>query len=102
MIGKRIEFLSKFETEVEPREKYMRWCSGVVTRICDGTWVKPGTYRARYKVGEAEVLWDAIDEVEGKLQMLECWTQEPLDPRKWNKDVHQSWQKDLGDFNCGL
>ena len=61
------------------------------------------TYRARYKVGEAaEVLWDAIDEGKGNLQMPECRTQEPLDPRKWNKDVHGSWRRDLGDFNYGI
>ena len=103
LIGERIEFLSEFETEVGAGEKYMRWCSGVVMRICDGTWVKPGTYRARYKVGEAaEVLWDAIDEGKGNLQMPECRTQEPLDPRKWNKDVHGSWRRDLGDFNYGI
>ena len=70
LIGERIEFLSKFETEVRVGEKYMWWCSGVVMRIYDGTWVKPGTYRTRYKVGEAaEVLWDAIDEGKGNLQM---------------------------------
>ena len=77
----------------------LRWCSGVVKRICDGTWVKPGTWRQCYKVGEAvEILWDPIKE----LKAAACTTQEPLDPRKWNQDCYGAWRRDLGDFNYGL
>ena len=53
LIGKRIEFLSEFDMDEEGTEKEPRWCSGVVERICDGTWVIPGKVKKCRKEDEA-------------------------------------------------
>ena len=49
LIGKRIEFLSEFDMDEEGTEKEPRWCSGVVERICDDTWIIPGKVRSAGK-----------------------------------------------------
>ena len=43
--GKGIEVLSEFDMDEEGTEKESWWCSQVVERICDGTWVIPGKAR---------------------------------------------------------
>ena len=38
LLGSRIEYLSEFELDDENEEganKYLRWCSGIVERLCD-------------------------------------------------------------------
>ena len=66
LLGTRIEYLSKFQLDDENQEggnKDLRWCSGIVEIVCDGTWIKAGKRRQCYKEGEAaEVFWDAIPE----------------------------------------
>ena len=42
--------------------KDLRWCSGIVEIVCDGTWIKPGKKRQCYKEGEAAKFWDEIPE----------------------------------------
>ena len=43
-----IEYLSEFGLDDERDEgvnKELRWCSGIVERLCDGTWTNPGNRR---------------------------------------------------------
>ena len=65
-IVSRIESLSEFRLYNEREvgvNKDLRWCSGIVEIVCDGTWIKAGKRRQCYKEGEAaEVFWDAIPE----------------------------------------
>ena len=99
LLGKRIEFLSEFDMDEEGTEKEPRWCSGVVERICDGTWVIPGKARKCWKEGEAvEVFWDAIPDAD----MPACRDKVALNPNKWNKDVIDAWRMDLGEYNYGV
>jgi len=99
LLGKRIEFLSEFDMDEEGTEKEPRWCSGVVERICDGTWVIPGKVRKCWKEGEAvEVFWDAIPDAD----MPACRDKVALNPNKWNKDVIDAWRMDLGEYNYGV
>ena len=99
LLGKRIEFLSEFDMDEEGTEKEPRWCSGVVERICDGTWVIPGKVRKCWKEGEAvEVFWDAIPDAD----MPACRDNVALNPNKWNKDVIDAWRMDLGEYNYGV
>jgi hypothetical protein len=44
-ICKRIEVVISFDMNKEGTEQAQLWCSGVVERICDGTWVIPGKMR---------------------------------------------------------
>ena len=53
-LGSRIEYLSEFELDNENEEgsdKDLSWCSGIVERMCDGTWIKAGKRRQCYKEG---------------------------------------------------
>ena len=60
---------------------------------------KAGKTRVCYKEGETvEVNWDAIPDAD----MKSCVSIVGLNPRKWNKDVEEAWQKDLGDYNYGV
>ena len=85
-LGSRIESLSEFELDDENEEvpnKDLRWCSGIVERVCDGTWIKAGNRRQCYKEGEAtEVFWDAIPEC----NMEASRSIEPFHSRLWNKN----------------
>ena len=100
LIGKRIEYLSEFDMYEEGTEKESRWCSGVVERICDGTWVIPGKMRKCWKEGEAvEIFWDAIPDAS---DMPACRDKVALNPKKWNKDVIDAWRMDLGEYNYGV
>ena len=99
LIGKRIEFLAEFDMDEEGTEKEPRWCSGVVERICDGTWVIPGKCRKCWKEGEAvEVFFDAIPDADTPA----CREKVALNPNKWNKDVIDAWRMDLGEYNYGV
>jgi len=83
LIGKRIEYLSEFDMDDKGTEQEPRWCSGVVQRICEGTWVIPGKMRKCWKEGEAvEVFWDVIPDAD----MPACRDKVALNPNKWNKD----------------
>ena len=100
LIGVRIEYLCGFEDE-EGNTLDNRWCAGVVRRISDeeNPWVRKGKTRACYKEGEAaEIFWDAIPEAKLKA----CLSIEPLNPRKWNKDVEGAWRRDLGNYDYGV
>ena len=67
--------------------------------MCDDTWVKVGKQRQCYKAGEvAEVLWDEIPDAD----MPVSRTQEPFDPRKWNKNCTKGWRIDLGIYEYGV
>ena len=99
LIGKRVEYLAEFDMDDSGTEKEPRWCSGVVERICDGTWVIPGRMRKCWKENEAvEVFWDAVPEADAPA----CRAQVALDPNKWNKDGIGAWRMDLGDYNYGV
>jgi hypothetical protein len=96
LIGSRIKYLSEFNINNDGTKKDWCWCRGVVERVCDDTWVKAGKRRQCYKAGEAaEVLWGEID-------MPVSQTQEPFDPRKWNKNCTGGWRIDLGIYNYGV
>ena len=99
LIGKRVEYLSEFDMDDEGTEQEPRWCSGVVERICDGTWVIPGKMRKCWKEGEAvEVFWDVIPDAD----MPACRDKMALNPNKWNKDDIDAWRMDLGEYNYGV
>ena len=99
LIGKRIEYLSEFDIDTEGTTKELRWCSGVVERICDGTWVIPGRARKCWNEGEAvEVFFDAIPDAD----MVACREKVALNTRKWNKDCDGAWRMDLGEYNFGV
>lgn len=99
LIGTRIEYLSEFDMDDEGTVKELRWCGGVVKRICDGTRGIPGKQRKRYKKGEpVEIFWDAISEAD----IPPLTSIVPLNPRNWNKDVVEGWRKDIGDITYGL
>ena len=84
----------------EGTEQESRWCSGVVERICDGTWVIPGKMRKCWKEGEGvEIFWDAIPDAS---DMPVCRDKVALNPKKWNKEVIDAWRMDLGEYNYGV
>ena len=99
LIGKRVEYLAEFDMDDNGTEKEPRWCSGVVERICDGTWVIPGRMRKCWNENEAvEVFWDAVPEADAPA----CRAQVALDPKKWNKDGIGAWRMVLGEYNYGV
>ena len=54
LLGSRNEYLSEFRLDYEREEgvnKDLSWCSGIVERVCDGTWINPGNRRQCYKEG---------------------------------------------------
>ena len=98
---KRIEVVISFDLNPEGTVTAERWCSGVVERICDGTWIIPGRARKCWKEGEAvEVFWDAIEDTEPP--MPACRSMVALNPNKWNKDGIDAWRMDLGEYNYGV
>ena len=85
----------------ECTEKEPRWCSRVIERICDGTWVIPGKVRKCWKEGEAvEVFWDAIPDAD--IDMPACRDRVALNPNKWNKDDIDAWRMDLGEYKYSV
>ena len=77
----------------------MRWCSGVVVKVCDRTLINPGKRRQCYKEREAvEVFWGAIPEY----NMEASRSIEPFNSRLWNKNYNQAWRMDLFDIRYGL
>ena len=101
LISKRIEVVISFEMNDEGTEQAQRWCSGVVERICDGTWVIPGKMRKCWKKGEAvDVFWDAIPDTDPP--MPACRDKVALNPNKWNKDGIGAWRIELGEYNYGV
>ena len=56
-IGKKIEFLHKFWLNKEETEFAVRWCSGTIERISDGTWLLPEAWTQCYEVGEAAEIY---------------------------------------------
>jgi len=102
-VGQRIEFLSKYEILNEKKEvtgHELRWCSGVVKRVSDGTWLLPKARTRCYKKGEAaEIEWDAMPDIG-----LETTTTsiESLPPKMWNQQCDGAWRKDLGDIDIGV
>ena len=99
LLGTRIECLCEFDMDDKGTIKELRWCGGLVERICDGSWLIPGSRRKKYKVGEdADIFCYAIPEAD--LEPSRCIV--PLNPKKWNKNTHEAWRKDLGDINYGL
>ena len=75
-----------------------RWCVGTVAEVCDGTWIKTDTLRARWKVGEAiEVKWEPIDEI--------GWaggtSRVAINANKWNRDGDGGWRKHLAPMEYG-
>ena len=96
-LNKRIEVYTSFD--IGDGKTALRWCIGVVTKISDGTWMKPGARTAKFKENEAaEIDWDAVDEC----NMPACTTIEELKERKWNKDCKGTWRRHLGDETYGL
>ena len=68
-------------------------------RFRDVTWIKQGKRRQYHREGDIEkIMWDAIPEA----TMPAGKYIEPLDRRKWNKDVFGAWRKDLCDLDYGL
>ena len=77
----------------------MRWCSGIVEILCDGTCINTGKRRQCYKeVEAADVFWDAIPEC--NMEALRYI--EPFNSRSWNKNESSAWIMDLGDISYGL
>lgn len=78
--------------------KELRWCGGLVERICNSSWLIPGSRRKKYKVGEAaDIFWDAIPQAD--LGPSRCIVF--LNPKRWNKTIHEAWRKNLGEINYG-
>ena len=102
-VGQRIEFLSKYEMLNEEREvtgHELRWCSGVVKRVSDGTWLLPKARTRCYKKGEAaEIEWDAMPDIG---LMTTTTSIERLPSKMWNKQCDGAWRKDLGDIDIGV
>ena len=91
MLGTHIECLCEFDMDDKGTIKELRWCGGLVERICDGSWLIPEIRRKKYKVGQAaDIFWDAISEAD--LGLSRCIV--PLNPKKWNKTIHEAWRKD--------
>ena len=98
-IDTRIEYLSNFDMNEEGTIQEMRWCSGIVEDVSDGTWIKAGTRQQRYKEGEAaRVLWDAVPEA----NFAASKSVEVFDKRLWNQNSIGAWRKDLGEVDYGL
>jgi hypothetical protein len=97
LVGFRIEMCFEFDIDDEGKEKDYRWCTGVVERVSDGTWVIPtpsGRGRKCYEEnGAIEVFWDAVADCN---DMPACRTITPISERKWNKEGVGAWRKDLG------
>ena len=102
LLGRRIEYLSKFGLDDKREEvvnKDLRWCSGIVERVCDKTWINPGKRRQCYKGGEAaEVFWDEMPECNMDASIYI----EPFISRLWNKNENLGWRMYIGDISYRL
>ena len=79
--------------------KNLRWCRGIVDRVCDGTWINTGKRRQCYKQREAlELFWDEIPE----FNMEASRSIRTFNSRLWNKNENQDWRMDLGDIRYGF
>ena len=59
----------------------MSWCSGILERVCDRTWIKAGKRRQCYKeVEAAELFWGAIPECNMEASRFI----EPFQSRLWD------------------
>ena len=65
IIGERISSLCSIDTNPAGKVKELIWMNGKVMRVSDGTWIVVANARTNcFKAGEAaEVLWDAVPEV---------------------------------------
>ena len=83
-VGKKIEYLSEFDINDSGTETQLRWCSGVIEEVCDGTWIMAGKRSKCFKKNEAaRVLWDPIPEAD----MEAGSTIESFAQNMWNKNV---------------
>ena len=89
-LGVKIEYLSYFDLNDKGTEKQLRWCSGIIEEISDGTWKIEGKRRGTLhkKNEEAKVFWDAIPEAE----MEACQSVEPFVAKQWNANCDGSWR----------
>ena len=100
-LGVKIEYLSYFDLNDKGTEKQLRWCSGIIEEISDGTWQVEGKRRGTFhRKNEAErVSWDAIPEA----KMEAYQSVEPFIAKKWNENCDGAWRlSDLGDMGYVL
>ena len=94
IIGERISSLCIINMDIAGKVKEFIWMNGKVMRVSYGTWIVDANEQTNFfKADEAaEVLWDAVPEVNypaGKLLA-------EFKPNLWNKDKLGAWCKDLG------
>ena len=100
IIGERISSLCSIDMDTAGKVKELIWINGKVMRVSGGTWLVVVNARTNcFKAGEeAEVLWDAVPEVNypaGK-SIAE------FKPNLWNKDKLGAWCKGLGNIEYGI
>ena len=98
-IGEKIEYYFKFNVGKKYEKEALRWCSGTVKKVCDGTWVKAGTVNEYFNKGEAVLVrWKRIKEagIKASESIVE------LKERSWNKDIEWAWRSDLGNIDFGI
>ena len=66
-----IHFMHRWYMDEEEENLELRWCSGVIEEVSDGTWTIPSKSKRRkcYTEGEAaKVYWDAIPDAIQRLE----------------------------------
>ena len=93
-LGKRIEYLAEFDMDEAGTKREIRWCSGVIQKICDGTWQIQGEMRGQcYKESKAaKVFWDAIPDAE--MEAFSYSSIESFVAKKWNGNCVGAWKLD--------
>ena len=100
IIGERISSLCSIEMDSAGKVKELININGKVMRVIDGTCIFGANAQTNcFKAGEAaEVLWDAVPEVNyptGK-------SIGEFKPNLWNRDKLRSWCKELGKIDYGI